>query len=109
MGYVGYGIVAAPSVPVRDFRANNTPILELPLVSRGFGHDSDDLESCEYLVGVQWRKTLPLSDAKFFPGAFANQNIVCKLRQTATIEFLRGIFPVDEDTLQAYEAKAAGR
>jgi hypothetical protein len=109
MGYVGYGIVSASAVPVRDFRANNTPILELPLVSQGFGHDADDLESCEYLVGLQWHKTLPLSDAKFFPGAFANQNIVCKLRQTATIEFLRGIFPVDEYPHQAHEAKAASR
>jgi hypothetical protein len=51
---------------------------------------------CEYLVGVEWRKTLPLSEAKTFPGVFANQNIVCKLRDSATIDFFKGIFPVDE-------------
>jgi hypothetical protein len=93
---VGYGIVTASSLPVRDFAVNDTPILKLPLESRNFGHDADDLDKCEYVVGVEWRKALPLSEAKTFPGVFANQNIVCKLRDTATIEFLKGVFPVDE-------------
>jgi hypothetical protein len=60
-----------------------------------FGHDVDNLDKCEYLVAIEWRKTLPLSEAKTFPGAFANQNIVCKLRDTATIDFLKRNFPVD--------------
>jgi hypothetical protein len=84
------------TVPVRDFVVNDTPILKLPLESRGFGYDADDPDKCEYVAGVEWRKTLSLSEAKTFPGVFANQNIVCRLRDTATIEFLKGIFPVDE-------------
>lgn len=106
-GYVGYGIVTAPSVPVRDFLVGDTPILKLPLESRGFGHDVDDLDKSEYLVGVEWRKTLPLSEAKTFQGVFANQNIVCKLRDTATIEFLQGIFPVDQKSKTPTLASAA--
>ena len=93
--YVGYGIVTASPLPVRDFVVGDTPILKLPLESRGFGHDVDDLDKCEY-VGVEWRKTLPLSEAKTFSGIFANRNMICKLRDSATIELLKGIFPVDE-------------
>jgi hypothetical protein len=94
-GYVGYAIVTAPSVPAREFMANNVSILTLPLQSADFGHDVDNLDKCEYLVAVEWRKTLPLGEAKTFPGVFANQNIVCKLRDTATIDFLKQIFPVN--------------
>ena len=104
-GYVGYGIVAKTSSPIREFFVNNAPILKMPLDARGFGHDSDDLESCEYLVRIDWKETLPLSEAKFFPGAFANQNIVCRLRHPATIEFLRGIFPMDETFAPMQSAK----
>jgi hypothetical protein len=101
-GYVGFGIVAAPSVPVREFMVNNAPILKLPLQGH-LGHDSDDLDKCEYLVAMEWRKTLPCGEAEIFPRAFANQNIVCKLRQPATIDFLRKIFPVDTESRAQHE------
>src|ERR1700687_136887 len=96
-GYVGFGIVTAPSVPVTEFMVSNVPILKLPLQGH-LGHDFDDLDKCEYLVAVEWRKTLPCSEAETFPKAFANQNIVCKLRQLATIDFLRKAFPVDAES-----------
>ena len=60
-------------------------------------HDADNLELSEYWVGIEWRKTVPLSEAKTFPGVFANQNIVCKLRDTATVEFLKREFPIEWD------------
>jgi hypothetical protein len=59
-------------------------------------HDADNLEQCEYCVGVEWVKTYPLNDAKTFTGAFANQNIVCRLRDQKTIDFLKGCFPLGE-------------
>ena len=39
-----------------------------------------------------WRETVPKDDAKTFVGVFANQNIVCKLTQPATVSFLRREF-----------------
>jgi len=92
-GYVGYGIVTGQPLPSRDFVVNETPILKFPLEAQGLGHDADDLDKCEYLVAVEWKKTFPLTEAKTFAGVFANQNIVCKLRDTATLEFLRQVFP----------------
>ncbi len=94
-GYVGYGMVTAPPVPVQEFLVDGKPILNLPLQQPRLDHDAKDLESCEYLVAVKWNKTLPLTDARTFSGVFANQNIVCKLRDVATIEFLRSAFQID--------------
>jgi hypothetical protein len=99
-GYVGYGIVTGQPLPCKDFVVDETPILNLPLEAHGTGHDVDDLDKCEYLVAVEWKKTFPLSEAKTFAGVFANQNIVCKLRDTATIEFLRQVFPQEHGQLQ---------
>lgn len=94
-GYVGFGVVTQPSVPVCDFIANGKPILEQPLDCPAMAHDAENLDLCEYLVGIEWRKTFPLSEARTFPGVFANQNIVCKLRDATTVEFLKKVFPLD--------------
>lgn len=96
-GYVGYGVVKGQPLPCKDFLVNETPILKLPLVAQGLGHEIDDLDKCEYLVAVEWIKTFPQGEAKTFPGVFANQNIVCKLRDTATLEFLRQVFCLQVD------------
>ena len=41
------------------------------------------------------RKTFDPTHAKRFNGAFANQNIVCKLRDQATVDFLKAKFGLD--------------
>jgi len=91
-GYVGFGRVTQVAKMVRDFKYDGTPILELPLTQPNLSHDQDDPELAEYVVGVEWLKTVPFLNAKTFVGAFANQNIVCKIRDTATIEFLKREF-----------------
>jgi hypothetical protein len=98
-GYVGFGIVTAASVPVGSFLVKGQSILTQPIDCPGMGHDADNFELCEYLVGIDWHKTVPLAEAKTFPGVFANQNIVCKLRDAATVEFLKGVFPLEAKTL----------
>jgi hypothetical protein len=92
--YVGFGIVTTPSIPVAKFLVNGKPILTQTLDCPGMGHDADNLELCEYLVAIDWRKTMRIAEGRTFPGVFANQNIVCKLRDAAPVEFLKG-FPLD--------------
>ncbi len=87
--------MTATSVAARDFVSGKSPILSLALESN-LGHDVNDLNKCEYLVGVDWRKTFPLNEHKTFQGAFANQNVVCRLRDAATIEFLKTSFSVED-------------
>lgn len=93
-GYVGYGKVTAPAVMARDFVAKEGSLLAQALAQPGLDRDRDDPEKAEYAVGVNWIKTLPISDAVRFEGMFANQNIVCKLREPRTIDVLKDRFGV---------------
>jgi Endonuclease NucS C-terminal domain len=87
-GYVGYGRISSSIVPVTDFQVNGHGLLDQKLEQDNLRHDANDLEKKEYVVGVEWITTFPLDEAKTFPGIFANPNIVCKLRDANTIEFL---------------------
>lgn len=91
-GYVGYGAVTQTASMVRDFRIDDRPLLDHELVQPNLAHDPDNEEKAEYAVGVRWAKTLPVSQAKTFSGIFANQNVVCKLRDSRTLDFLRQEF-----------------
>ena len=93
-GYVGLGTVVEPAVPMNEFHVNALPILDQALNARDFGHDADDLSRCEHIARVKWIKTYSISEAKTFPGVFANQHVVCKLRQPATLAFLADHFPI---------------
>ena len=91
-GYVGYGTVTSEAVPVSDFRVGGALLSSLPVNQRGLFHDIDNPEKTEWLVGVQWIKSLPLSEAKTFPKVFANQASVCRLTQINTLNFLKASF-----------------
>lgn len=97
-GYLGYGKVIREACPVKDFTpiGHKRKLLDLPLTAANMGHDRNDLDQCEWVVGVKWHKTFPREQPKTFPGAFANQNIVCKLRDPRTLEFLRREFNVTD-------------
>jgi hypothetical protein len=93
-GYVGYGVVTASSVIVHDFHTGDGPLLEQTLVQPGMARPGADATDAEYVVGVEWIKSVPAADAKGFEGMFANPNIVCKLRDPKTIDFLRAQFGI---------------
>lgn len=95
-GYVGYGIVTASKIPASDFVTENGLLFEQPLERDGLKDTADDPDLAEYAVAVDWQKTVDLDRAKTFKGAFANQNIVCKLRDQATVDFLIREFDVQD-------------
>lgn len=96
-GYVGYGTVTAPAVIAKDFRTENGLLLDESLVQPGLAHDRDDPKLAEHTVGVDWIKAVPVSEAKWLDGLFANQHIVCKLRHSKTLEFLQEQFEIKLD------------
>ena len=91
LGYVGLGEVTSPAVMVRDFVVEKTGKLlldsGLSAPQADTNHDNEDLS--EWAVGIRWIKTVEKNQAKKFPGAFANQNVVCKLRDPETLKFVR--------------------
>jgi len=91
-GYVGYGEVTNEAVMIRDFKVNGKKILENPLKAPNASENCDDPDLSEWVVGIKWFKTFHREQAKTFKNIFANQNIVCKLRDQQTIEFLEHEF-----------------
>jgi hypothetical protein len=101
-GYVGVGIVREEAIPVNDYMVdvdgNPTPILKLPYKAPDMGTHTDDPDLSEYLVRVDWLKTLNKEQAVWEKGMFANQNSACKLRNSFTIERLTEKFGLSEAT-----------
>lgn len=97
LGYVGFGTVVLEACPAKDFTpaGHKKPLLDSAL-SADMGHNRNDPNKCEWVVGVKWHKAFPRDQAKTFSGAFANPNIVCKLRDQQTLDFLRREFNVSD-------------
>jgi hypothetical protein len=99
-GYVGVGAVKEESQRVRDFTVEldgkTVPILEAPLVAPEMDMNADNPERSEYLVSVEWIKTLTREKAIWETGMFANQNTVCRLRNKFTLERLLEHFELEE-------------
>ena len=76
-GFVGVGIVAGPRVPASEFQIGDQPALDV-LQGGYHRHFVDDPERCEYFVPIDWRHTVPESQAVQEVGMFGNQNTVCK-------------------------------
>jgi hypothetical protein len=96
-GYVGLGEVTHEACPAKDFtpEGHRKSLLDLAL-SADMAHNRNDLNKCECVVGVKWKKTFPREKAKTFTGAFAYRRIVCKLRDQRTLDFLRREFNISD-------------
>ena len=99
-GYVGVGIVQGTSRPISEFKVpvddKELSLLEAQLENEGIRTWADDPERSEYLVRIEWLKTLPISEAIWEKGFFANQNTVCKMRSAFTLERLTQHFGLTE-------------
>ncbi len=66
-GYVGVGTVTEGAVPVREFEVvvngGKMPILQAQLEAPSMAENADDPERSEYLVRVEWMKTLSVQEA----------------------------------------------
>ena len=59
-----------------------------------FLHIEKDPSKDEWLVKVNWLRIFEENEAQWFKGAFANQNVVCKLRDQNTFNFLSKKFDI---------------
>lgn len=95
-GYLGYATVTSSKVLASEFRTDAGPLFEQPLDAPAIKTRSSDPADAEYLVAVDWHRTFDRTEAKTFPGVFANQNVVCKLRHQATVDFVMQEFGVED-------------
>jgi hypothetical protein len=68
----------------------------MPLRAERMGDGQDDPDLSEYVVRVEWTKTLPRDRAIWEKGMYANQNSVTRLRQTFTLARLTEAFGLDD-------------
>lgn len=57
-------------------------------------NQTDDI--AEWIIPVRWLAAVPVNDAYWEKGLFANQNSVCKLRQEFTLHRLAQHFNLDD-------------
>jgi hypothetical protein len=91
-GYVGYGIVTQKVRPASEFRCDGKLLSECVQSSPDLLLHKNDPDLEEYAIGIDWKKTFTIQDAKKSSGMFANQNVVCKLSDPETLEFLKRAF-----------------
>ena len=98
-GYVGVGIVTGEASQAKDaiFTVNGARkhMSELELLGNYFY--SDDDTNAEYVVPVQWLKTVPEKTAVKETGFFGNQNTVCRptsAKWQFTIDRLKSLWKI---------------
>ena len=96
-GYVGFGIVEEEAVPVSDYEFNGKLIVDALPDEHPWKSQYATLKSGEWLSKVKWVKTFTKDQAKWITNGFANQNVVCKLRDKRTFDFLVNEFAIDEN------------
>ncbi|PGO81696.1 hypothetical protein CN980_01080 [Bacillus cereus] len=97
-GYVGYGEIVSTAVMVKDFTVSNGQKLSDEILKQpGIFKHNDNPDMSEWLVGVKWFKTFSGEQAIWKTNCFANQNIVCRLRNSFTIEVLKEPFEIGAD------------
>ena len=95
-GYLGFGRVSQEKQHIRNFKtASGEKLLDICNAHYLTEYIDDDERAC-YVVGVDWYKTFSVEEAKTFSGIFANQNVVCGIYQTATVDFLENEFEVEK-------------
>lgn len=100
-GFLGVGIVRQCSVPVKQFRFNGKPLQRNKLTQPGLFENADDPVRAQYLVAIDWQKTVPK------PGHFCRnarlytpQRVVASLAtQPLTRAFIEEVFAVSFDQL----------
>lgn len=101
-GYVGVGIVKGTKEKAKDayftIKGEKKAMHELPLKGEYFDNEDDD-ELAEYIVKVDWIKTVPEEKAIKELGFFGNQNSVCRPHNEKwefTIERLKKYWKIDD-------------
>ena len=89
VGYVGVGVTTGVAAPYSESWLRDEVGLQGTYVHAN--------EEDEWVLPVEWIKTIPRGEAVWQKGMFANQNSACKLRNEFTLDILRESFGIDED------------
>ena len=102
-GYVGVGTVTGEKMTAREFMVTGddgrrVPIASLPTVAKDLMQGLDEPGKENFMIPVQWLKTVPVAEAFKETGFFSNQNSVCMPKVDKwdhTVERLKKLFGVE--------------
>lgn len=102
-GYVGVGIVAQSKQPVDEFTVlddagNEVPIIQVSETAAALRLANDNPDVADYLVRIEWLKTVDPKEAIREKGLFGNQNSVARPRSPKwnhTVERLTNQFGIE--------------
>lgn len=97
-GYIGYGLVTSEAQLAAEFKTPDGLLFDQDLAEPRMKRIGEPEDAAEWAVGIDWKVKLERNEGKWFKGAFANQNIVCKLRDESTVDFLLNEFNVENST-----------
>jgi len=97
-GYVGYGIVEEEAVLVKKYKHEGKLLIDDLPEGHPWKQEKEPSKD-EWLVRTNWLKIYEEDNAQWFKGAFANQNVVCKLRDQNTFQFLLDKFDVEKSNI----------
>lgn len=104
-GFVGVAEVTGESLPFEESSlevdGEMRPMSELDLVGNYTHEPKPDQDTREYVVPVRFLVDIPLVDAFWTPGLFANQNSACRLRNQFTITTVARHFELADSTSPA--------
>jgi hypothetical protein len=101
-GFVGIGRVKGKATPVASFLYDGKSLRDLPLKVANIFENSENLNKCEYLVNIDWIRSVSECDAKWSKksGLFTSQLVRASLRdQSKTLKFLEKEFDVNFEEL----------
>ena len=87
-GYVGVGTTTGPAQPLKD------STIDQQALTGNYSHPNGEEE---WVIPVDWQRTVPREEAFTEPGLFANQNSACRLRSRFTLDRLHPAFSIDSE------------
>lgn len=96
-GYVGVGVVQESLVCVKDFKYRGMELRKCKLTQPNIFENADNPDESDYLVKVEWKKTVDSSKAKWRSkaGLFSTRLVCASLaNQTKTLKFLEDEFRI---------------
>lgn len=94
-GFVGIGRVTEKAARYFDYRHEDKPLSEHPLVAPAMAENAESAEDSEYIVRVEWLASVPREEAKWQPksGLYTTPLVKASLdRQPDTIAFVEQSF-----------------
>ena len=91
-GYVAMAKTLAAAIPMDQYLVDGRPIQEIPLIAPEAKTHLGDPLLCEWLIHVEWRKSLDRNDALRQKGLFVHVATSCRIKDPITIQYLRKAF-----------------